>query len=196
MPVARRASLSVAAVGVATLLLAASAAWACVPGSGSDKKLTLTPAQVRPGDPVTVRAPASAGTGPIEVRLDGRDGPVLGTLSRDPTGTAAEYSATFTIPLATEPGHHALTAEAAGAKWDPVLLAVARPDGTVPDTATAAASAGSDEGRRPLPAVLAVVALALGAAVWALRRRRPRAEVPPTVPSDLEPVATHGPPVP
>lgn len=178
MRIPRSTCLVVTAAAVAAVILAASGAWACIPGSGggSGKKLSVTPAHVQPGDRVTVTA-ASAGQGAIEVRLDGTDGPLLGTLSGDRVGTAAGgSSATFAVPLTTPPGRHALIAVQAGAKWDPAVLAVARPDGTVPESPAPAglAGSGSSQGRGPMAIVLGVVALTLVAAIWSVRARRQR----------------------
>jgi len=180
--VARRIGLVAAPASVITLVLVAAVAWACVPGSGPDKKLTVTPVQVRPGDPVTVSAPASAGTSPIEVRLGGRAGPLLGTLSAPQDGSAGGPRATFTVPLTTEPGRHALTAGQAGATWDPVVLAVAGPDGAVPESSAAApADADGNRARGRLPTVLALAGAGLAAVAWSARGRRRRVDPPATV---------------
>lgn len=177
MRFAGRASIAATATAVTVVVLAAAGAWACVPGGGSGKKLSVTPAQVQPGDQVTVAATSSARASLLEVRLDGTDGPLLGTLSSDRVGTAdGGSSATFTVPLTTPPGRHALIAVQAGVKWDPAVLAVADPDGTVPESPAPAALGGSrtSQGRGPLAIVLAVASLGLGAALWSVRASRQR----------------------
>lgn len=171
-----------AAIGLAAAVIAAasfSAAWACVPGGGgSGKKLTLNPPRVRPGEPVTVRAPASVGGAPIELRLDAADGLVLATLGAGQLATDGETAAvTFTVPADAAPGQHAVIAVQAGAKWDAVALAVTLPDGSVPD-ASYSLVPGRADGGGLAPMALGVVAAgaaAVAAAGIALLRRSKRA---------------------
>lgn len=171
MGTARRASLAILLPAVVGIMVGAGA-WACVPGGGSGKKLTVTPAEVMPGEQVTVKA-ASSGRSPIEVRLNGPDGALLGTLAGDRTATeSGEVAATLTIPLTTSPGRLALVAVQPGAKWDPVVLAVARPDGTVPESPAPAGAADRSMGGGWLGILGVVGALGLGAVAWSARARR------------------------
>lgn len=166
----------VAAIGAAVAAtLGAAAAWACVPagGGGSAKKLTVTPSQVKPGDQVTVTAPLSAATNPIDVRLNAANGPLLGTLrSSQGAVEGGSVRATFTVPLDTKPGKNALIAVQQGVKWDPVLLPVAAEDGTVPEVnQSAGAAAARGGGSGPAPWALGAAALVLGGVLVTLRLR-------------------------
>ena len=157
----------------ATLL--ASGAWACVPsGGGSGRKLTVSPTRAQPGDQITVSAPSAAAASPVEIRLNAGDGPVLGSLvaGSEPAGAASVY-ATFTLPLETKPGQNALIAVQPGQRWEHAALAVALPDGTVPETRnyeTGEASQSRGSGQRTT--MLAMVGVAvLGLSAMAVRSR-------------------------
>lgn len=173
-----RVPIRVATAGfglAAAAILLASGAWACVPtGGGSDRKLTVSPTQARPGDQITVSVPSSAAASPVEVRLNAGDGPVLGSLvaGSAPVSAASVY-ATFTLPLETKPGQNALIAVQAGQRWEHAALAVALPDGTVPETRnyeTGEAPQSRGSGRRTI--MLALVGIAvLGLSAMAVRSR-------------------------
>ena len=171
MQVPVRATSAAFAVAAA-VTLAAAGAWACVPGGGaSGKKLTMTPAQVRPGDQFTVSAPSSAVASPIDIRLHAADGPLLGSISSAVASLgASSIDATFTLPLETRPGHHALIAVQAGQRWEPAALAVALPDGTVPDTVHSATETVTQSGSERSTAFWAITGLAvLGLGALAVR---------------------------
>ena len=169
LPVKATSAAFAAAVAVT---LGAAGAWACVPGGGaSGKKLTVSPAQVRPGDQVTVSAPSSALTSPIDIRLNAADGPLLGSIpSAVASPGANSIDATFTLPLETRPGHNALIAVQAGQRWEPAVLAVALPDGTVPDTVHSAGKSVTQSGSERPTAFWAITGLAvLGLGALAVR---------------------------
>lgn len=183
MRISMKAATAALVVAV-PVLLAGAGAWACVPGGGggSGKKLTVSPAQVRPGDQVTVSAPSSTATTPIDIRLNALDGPLLGSILPGAAAAGANrVSTTVAVPPDTMPGQNALIAIQAGQRWDPVALAVALPDGTVPDSPQYAApnlSRDDASGRRTLMwaiigfAVLGLGAVAAGAISRSSRSRR------------------------
>ncbi len=169
----RRLKVATVFAAAAVAMAGASTAWACVPGTGSEKRLEVSPAQVRPGESVTVRAPSSGTGAPVELRLDAVDGPLLGTLGPAAAGADGRgASTTFVVPLATPPGQHAVIAVGPGAHWEPAALAVAMPDGSVPATSYSQAPGGGG-GAGPV-AVVVMLAVALGVAsgVLLLSRRR------------------------
>jgi len=162
-------------------IVATSAAWGCVPGGAggaSAKSLTISPAKVQPGETVTVTAPGAPSAVPIEVRLGGSDGPLLLTLLAVPggAGPAGLATGTFVLPPATSPGQYALVAVQSGVKWEPALLAVARPDGTVPEAGSAVIRAKSGGGPGPEWMLLGVAALGAGTVLWSVRGMRARAK--------------------
>jgi len=119
-----------------------------------------------------------AGAVPVEVRLGGSDGPLLLTMLADRGGAepAGPATGTFVLPPATSPGQHALVAVQPGTKWEPAVLAVARPDGTVPEAGSAVTRAKSRGGRGPAWMLLGVTALGVGTALWSARTVRARAK--------------------
>jgi hypothetical protein len=173
-----RVPIRVATAGfglAASAILLASGAWACVPsGGGSGRQLTVSPTRAQPGDQVTVSAPSAAAASPVEIRLNAGDGPVLGTLvAGSAPASAASVYATFTLPLDTKPGQNALIAVQPGQRWEHAALAVALPDGTVPEARnyeTEVASQSREGGRRTT--MLAMVGVAvLGLSAMAVRSR-------------------------
>lgn len=168
---------AILAAGTALVLVAT--AWACVPGSGggSGKKLTVEPATARPGQSITVSAPRSAVSGPVELRLNAPAGPLLGTMvaGSAPTGDTVQVS--VQIPTVTEPGQHALIAVQAGVKWDPTAFGVASEDGTVPHARRSQAAEEARDGTG-LAVIAGLVALPAGALMLATRARRRRSAAP------------------
>ena len=160
-------------LATASALLMASGAWACVPsGGGSGRKLTVSPTRAQPGDQITVSAPSAAAASPVEIRLNAGDGPVLGSLvvGSEPASAATVY-ATFTLPVDTKPGQNALIAVQPGQRWEHAALAVALPDGTVPEARnyeTDGASQRRGSGRRTMMLVGVAV---LGLSAMAFRSR-------------------------
>ncbi|MFP5318176.1 MAG: hypothetical protein ACLGI2_07760 [Acidimicrobiia bacterium] len=163
---------------LSAMIAVGAASWACVPGGGSSasgRKLAVDPAEVMPGESVTVATSLSAGAPPVEVRLNSAKGTLLTVLE---AGAGGPVQATFNVPPETPPGRHALIALQQGARWEPVLLAVAGPDGVVPDRELS--DAGVNDDNQPwgpgLVGLAAVVVIA--AAVTVSRRRRSRARPP------------------
>lgn len=182
----RKAASAGFGVGLASILVAAGA-WACVPtGSGSAKKLTVSPTQAQPGETITVSLPSSARASSVEVRLNASDGPLLGSLVTGPAPAgASSVSATFTLPLDVKPGQHALIAVQPRQRWEPAALAVALPDGTVPDirgySAGDVSQGGGGGGRRTaLSAIVGVAVLGLFATAIRFRVISRRSQVTPS----------------
>ncbi len=100
-----RCALVVLLAGTA-VLVPATAAWAPhVP------QLNVTPAQVRPGEQVTVVGTRGYGfTNPVEIRFNSPDGPVLGSFQPDKQSYAAWGPGTITIPADTKAGTYTLYA--------------------------------------------------------------------------------------
>lgn len=194
-----RVPIRVATTGfglAAAAILLASGAWACVPGGGgggSGRKLTVSPTQVKPGDTITVSVPSAAAASPVEIRLNAGDGPVLGSLvAGSAPSNGANVSATFTLPPETEPGRNALIAVQPGQRWEPAALAVALPDGTVPEIRNYATGGGSQSrGSGRGTTILVMVGLAfLGLSAMAVRSRvvsRRHSSIRSTTPATTSP---------
>jgi hypothetical protein len=73
-------------------------------------QIQVKPAQVRPGDRVTVYGPNGYGNNPVSVRFNSAEGPVLGTFPTDQTGYSAWGPGEVTIPADVEPGRYFLFA--------------------------------------------------------------------------------------
>ena len=99
-----RAAVVAGAVGVLVLGLAPPAFAPHV------AQLQVKPAQMRPGDRVTVYGPNGYGDNPVSVRFNAVDGPVLGTFTPDMTGYSAWGPGEVTIPAETRPGRYFLFA--------------------------------------------------------------------------------------
>ena len=165
-----------AGLAVGAVLVVVASAWACVPGGGSGKKLTVEPATAKPGDTITVSAPRSAISGPVEVRLNSAAGPLLGTMvaGSPPAGDTVRVS--VQVPAETQPGQHALVAVQAGVKWNPAAVGVAKEDGTVPNArrSVAAEDARDGTGLAGVAVIAGLAALPVGALMLAARARRRR----------------------
>lgn len=99
--------------GLGAVLLATSAAWACVSGPS----LNLNPAQVRPGQEVALSGFSYNGDLPIVVRFNALDGPVLGTFKpvEGRFGDPETLTGKVKIPADTKPGSYVLIALQYGA---------------------------------------------------------------------------------
>ncbi|MGH9286056.1 MAG: hypothetical protein ACRD0M_10370, partial [Acidimicrobiales bacterium] len=74
-------------------------------------QLVVTPAQVRPGDTVTVAGTRGFGfTNPVQIRFGAVDGPALGSFQPDTQPYAAWGPGTISIPAGTSAGAHVLYA--------------------------------------------------------------------------------------
>lgn len=104
---ARRWAVAGSVVAAAVLVVGA-AAWACIAGP----TLHVSPAQVRPGQDVSLSGFSYNGDLPIVVRFNALDGPVLGTFTpvEGRFGDPEFLSGTVTIPADTKPGTYVLIA--------------------------------------------------------------------------------------
>lgn len=93
---------------VAAVAATAAAAWACIAGP----TLRLNPAQVKPGEEVTLSGFSYKAELPIVVRFNALDGPVLGTFlpSGGRFGDDEFLNGKVTIPADTKPGNYVLIA--------------------------------------------------------------------------------------
>jgi hypothetical protein len=89
--------LGIAAAGV--LVLTAAASWACVPVA----TITLTPAEARPGDEVTVSGIRFVTPSPVVVRLHSMDGPILATIDM-PRSANTLFTTKIRVPPDARPG--------------------------------------------------------------------------------------------
>lgn len=88
-----------ALVGAATLVVAGSAAWACVSGP----VVNLSTVSAKPGDQVTITGTGFRQADPVQVRWNALDGPVLAEMAKPDNQT---INATFTVPQGTVPGSY------------------------------------------------------------------------------------------
>ena len=165
----RSATLLAFAVSAGLLGVAASA-WACVPMAN----LAATPTQVRAGEEVTVSGIRFVGFGPVTIRLNALDGPVLATAPMGPTSNTI-FKTSVVIPPGTPPGQLVLLAmqepEPGGlVPWGVparTLVTVTAPDGSAPPPAPPAVLAREPGLARATVSTTALVLVGLGVAVAA-----------------------------
>lgn len=170
---ARSAVVAVgAAVGVA--LAVASTAWACIAGP----TLNVNPAQVKPGEEVTLSGFSYKGDLPIVVRFNALDGPVLGTFQpvEGRFGDPEILSGKVTIPPETKPGSYILIATQSqdGALAQVPVRALITVTSTGGAPIVGAPPAPIETGRavglvqsEPSPSAIVLVLIGLGAAIVA-----------------------------
>lgn len=103
----RRLAAVGSVVGAAVLVIGA-AAWACIAGP----TLNVSPAQIKPGQEVSLSGFSYNGDLPIVVRFNALDGPVLGTFTpvEGRFGDPESLAGKVTIPAGTKPGNYVLIA--------------------------------------------------------------------------------------
>ena len=102
---ARRMTVSIGLLLGAVALLAGRAS-SCVPTA----LLTVTPAQAKAGQEVTVQGQEFATGIPIVLRWDALDGPVLATVPGPQSDLPRKWSTTLTLPETAPPGTYVLVA--------------------------------------------------------------------------------------
>ena len=130
--------LSVSGGVIAALLLAASAAFACVQLATLD----LSPGKGAAGTTVkgdVSNFQSSAGHSDIVVRWGGTDGPVLATVAKPATGGNASFS--FTVPADAAAGTYAVVATQLDPNGAPIWGSPARATFTVSGAAAGVAPA-------------------------------------------------------
>lgn len=85
--------------GAAALVVAGSAAWACVSGP----VVNLSTVSAKPGDQVTVTGTGFRQADPVQVRWNALDGPIVAELAKPENQT---ITATFAVPQGTVPGSY------------------------------------------------------------------------------------------
>jgi hypothetical protein len=86
--------------GAAALVIAASAAWACVSGP----VVNLSTVTAKPGDQVTLTGTGFRQADPIQVRWNALDGPVVAQVAKP--GSDQTVTANFMVPPGTVPGSY------------------------------------------------------------------------------------------
>ena len=139
---ARRFALG-ALAGIAALLVAASAAWACVSGP----VVNLSTVQAKPGDEVTVTGTGFRQADQVEVRFNALDGPVVASMPRPEN---QRINTSFTVPPGTTPGNYVVivtqTNPDGSMSLSPIraLLTVVGPSGQTPVVGADTTSDASD----------------------------------------------------
>ena len=102
-----RLGLGVAAAAVATMMVPAAIAFACIGVVG----LSTSPSVVQPGGSVTVTGKDFVNDKPVVLHLDSVDGPVIYTVPKS-TGDVmtSNFSVTFQLPSTVSNGAHVLVA--------------------------------------------------------------------------------------
>lgn len=90
-----------ALAGITVLVVAASAAWACVSGP----VVNLSTVKATPGEQVTVTGTGFRQADPVQIRFNALDGPVVAEVARPENQT---INASFTVPPSTAPGDYVL----------------------------------------------------------------------------------------
>jgi hypothetical protein len=168
----RRATLmsfAVAVIGV----VAASTAWACIPGGGGGGTLAVSPERAQPGQQIAVSGQAS-GSGPVEIRLNSTDGPALASLVPITGSKGAEFTGTFTVPTDSRPGESVVVASQGSRTWR-TTLNIRPSDGTpLPDAPAAPPIPRGSKGLSPLLLLGGGVAVIAGIVLVFTRRRTKR----------------------
>ena len=89
-----------ALAGAAALVVAGSAAWACVSGP----VVNLSTVQAKPGEQVTLTGTGFRQADPVQVRWNALDGPVLAEVAKPESNQT--ITATFSVPQGTVPGSY------------------------------------------------------------------------------------------
>ena len=183
----------VGVVAIVPALCIAASGWACVPIA----TVTVTPAEARPGQEVTVSGIRFLGPKPVVLHLHTFDGPVLATMEM-PRSANTLFKTTVTVPPDTPPGPLVLVAtqeafsEGGFAGWGVparAVLTVLDPAGNAPpSTLPAVGDRRSDltkESFDPVVVLLvtfgvaATALLAVGVAAAAATRHRPATAASP-----------------
>lgn len=119
-----------ALAGVAALVVAGSAAWACVSGP----VVNLSTISAKAGEQVTVTGTGFRSPDPVQVRWNALDGPIVAEMARPDNQT---INATFTVPQGTAPGNYVVIVSQTrdgGTTLSPIraVLGVVGPTGTNP----------------------------------------------------------------
>ena len=86
--------------GMAVLVVAASAAWACVSGP----VVNLSTVTAKPGEQVTVTGTGFRQADPVQVRWNALDGPIVAQVAKPESNQT--ISANFMVPPGTAPGSY------------------------------------------------------------------------------------------
>ncbi len=181
----RRLALG-ALAGIAVLVMAGSAAWACVSGP----VVNLSTVKAKPGEQVTATGTGFRQADPVQIRFNALDGPVLAEMPRPDNQT---INVSFTVPPSTAPGDYVIIVSQSrnGSLTLSPIRAVLTVSGTSGQTPVLGADRTADDADR-IPALvrtessvsngtLALVALGVagiamfiaGAAALASSRRKP-----------------------
>jgi len=138
-----------ALAGAAGLVLAGSAAWACVSGP----VVNLSTISAKAGEQVTLTGTGFRSPDPVQVRWNALDGPIIAEVAKPESDRT--INATFTVPQGTAPGSYVvIVGQTKDGKptLSPIraVLGVAGPTGTNP---VVGADATSDTGDR-MPALV------------------------------------------
>ena len=87
---------------IAAVLVASAAAWACVSGPS----VTLSPADAKPGDTVTLNMRDFRKVDPVQVRWNDLNGPVLASFEHN--GSGSPFTGQITVPADAKPGNYVL----------------------------------------------------------------------------------------
>lgn len=188
-----RRSAVIGAIGIASWLLAAAAAWACVPG-GEAGTLEVSPSQARAGEEIRISGTAGS-SNPVSVHL--ASGSLLAQVPVAPgaDGHGFQFATTITLPAETPVGLTPLVVSQDNLKWSATVEVLPRPAVVV---ASPGASADTADGNSSTALILAssaaILLLALLAKVVRNRLRRSPIEETPGY-HGTAPTGTQSPPV-
>lgn len=127
---------------IASLVIAGSAAFACVSGP----VVNLSTVEAKPGDQITLTGTGFRQPDPVQVRFNALDGPVLAELAAPEDRL---INGTFTVPAGTQPGNYVIVvtqSKAGQMTQSPIraALTVVGPSGQSPVLGADASSDSAD----------------------------------------------------
>ena len=174
-----RRSAIIGAIGIASWLLAAAGAWACVPG-GEAGTLEVSPPQARAGEQIRISGTAGSKS-PVSIHL--ASGPLLAQVPVAPgtDGHGFQFATTVTLPAETPVGLTPLVVSQDSLKWSATVDVLPRPAVVVATPGVADDTADGNASIVPIVAVsAAILLLALFTKVVSGRRRRAPIEETPS----------------
>ena len=157
----RSRRLVLGAEAVLSIVVPVSTAWACV----APTSLTTVNPRVQPGGVVRVIGRETGPGAPIEIHLDGANGPLLTTVTGQPGGMTSRWEWDVPIPANISYGTHVLYAVENYRNMNATIPKAAIYVGTEPaaDPAPDPRAGSLDVGSGPSGASLALVALGVAA---------------------------------
>lgn len=161
-----------AATAASVILVAAAAAWACVP-SGTPGTIEATPPRAKPGQQVRLTGTAGGKT-PVAVYLVSAGSALLAEIpvTRDEHSEGYQFAAMVTLPASAPTGYTALVASQENVKWQVPFTLLAEGEEVATDVSAQSGPAVSESSGAGTLVFGGVVVLIAVIGFGALLRRR------------------------